>query len=176
MILLNENNNIFIGAIYIDDNNEEWSVTSIFEKEVNLRNMNRNLIWFEHRFRKVTYEELNSNKYKPTGEFDVNHIPFRVGDKILLEDNVPGFPKLTKGKIIYIYDYITVSDTPLYVYELDDYGCALAPLYILPLNAIQEIVDHPVMKDRVYPLYFNEKTNEWLFNEITFTDDYYYSE
>jgi hypothetical protein len=173
MILLNKNNDIFIGAIYVDANNEEWSVTSIFEQEVNLRNMNRNLIWFEHRFRKVTCKELNSNKYKPTGEYDINHIPFRVGDRILLEDNVPGFPKLTKGKTIYIYDYIASSDTPLYVYELDNYGCALSPLYVLPLNAIQEIVDHPTMKGRWYPLYFNEKVNDWIFNDSNTEDEYY---
>ena len=84
MIILNEKNNIFIGAVYRDKDGNEWSVTSIFEQYVNLRNMNRNLIWFEHRFRKITLDDLLSGQYELTDKLDINYVPFRIGDIILL--------------------------------------------------------------------------------------------
>jgi len=174
MIILNEKNNIFIGAVYRDKDGNEWSVTSIFEQYVNLRNMNRNLIWFEHRFRKITLDDLLSGQYELTDKLDINYVPFRIGDIILLEDDIYGFPSLTNGKKIYICDYVSCSDTPMYVCEIDEFGNPLAPCYNIPLNAIQEIVDHPLMKFKNYPMYFNKVTNKWEYSDSPSLDDGHY--
>ena len=171
MIILNKKNDLFIGAVYTDNENNKWSITSIFNQYVNLRNMDNGLIWFEQRFKKITIDELKSDKYTLMDELDVNYVPFRVGDRIMLEDDVPGFPNLTKGKTIYICDYISCGDMPLYVHELDEFGNLLTYMYNLPLNAIQEIVD--LVQFDNFPMYFDEETNRWEYNDAPTLDEYY---